>query len=178
MSYLYACSRTSPLSLPVPQDPNAEEVYTMEYRPAAWSANTRYLEMVCGDVGDMVIPVSETGFVYEVVSGGISGDTEPVWPTVSDGTVDDGTVKWKAKPAATLALMPTDTITSSDWFTDNSDITLGDDGVAGGKTFVKVSTVPVGLIQFILTNRITILRGVSAITEIMDRSVKIKVKEM
>lgn len=177
MSQVYSCSQTSPLSMDAPHDPNAELYYTIQYRAPAWMADSVYLEKTCGEIGDLVLPAAENGFLYETVSGGVSGPSEPTWATVTDELTVDNTISWKAIPNAFNLLSPSDTITSSEWSTDDANITLVDDGVAGGRTYVKVTTVPATISQFILTNRVTIQRS-GALTEILDRSLKIKVKEM
>jgi len=150
----------------------------LQYRAPAWIATESYVEkLTCDAVGDLVTPLLHNGFLYECISSGITGATEPVWPTVTDGTVDDGTVQWKAIPDAFNLLNSGETIVGSDWEVDDANITLSEDGVAGGRTYVKVSTVPNSITQFILTNRITINR-LGGIQEIIDRSLKLKVKEM
>jgi len=178
MAQVYGCGRTSPLSLGSPHDPNAEEFYMLQYRAPAWIANTTYVEKLnCDEIGDLVTPLQQNGFLYECVSSGITDAAEPTWPTVTDGTVDDGTVQWKAIPDAFNLLYSGETIIGSEWESDNASITLVEDGVAGGRTYVKVTTVPATIGQFILTNRVTIQR-LGGITEKIDRSLKVKVKEM
>lgn len=150
----------------------------MQYRAPAWTSLTSYLELTgCGDRGDLVTPTASNGFLYEAVSSGVSDSVEPTWPSVTDATVDDGTVQWKAIPDVFNMLSSGDVITVSDWFADDDAITLSDDSVAGGRAYVKVSTVPSYLSQFILTNRVTIQRQ-GGLVETIDRSLKIKVKEM
>lgn len=178
MTQVYRCSQTKPLSLAAPQDPNAEEYYTFQYRAPTWIANTAYIEKLnCDEAGDLVMPLTRNGFLYECVSSGITDAGEPAWPTVRDGTVDDGTVQWKAIPDAFNLLSPAEVIQSSEWEVDNSEILLIDEGVSGGRTYVKVTNVPNTIEVFTLTNRITILRE-GGVNEILDRSLKIKVKEM
>ena len=150
----------------------------LQYRAPAWIANTTYVEKLnCDEIGDLVTPLQQNGFLYECVSSGITDAAEPTWPTVTDGTVDDGTVQWKAIPDAFNLLYSGETIIGSEWESDNTSITLVEDGVAGGRTYVKVTTVPATIGQFILTNRVTIQR-LGGITEKIDRSLKVKVKEM
>jgi len=58
--------------------------------PEAWQANTSYA------VGDYVKPSSiNTGYNYECIVEGTSGENEPDWPTTLGETVVDGTVTWK-----------------------------------------------------------------------------------
>ena len=37
---------------------------------------------------------NQTGLFYQSTSGGITGSTEPIWPTMVGGTVTDNTVTW------------------------------------------------------------------------------------
>lgn len=53
-----------------------------------WQANTTLA------VGAWVKPTSPTGFLYEVSTAGVTGTTEPSWPTASNTTVTDGSVVW------------------------------------------------------------------------------------
>lgn len=61
---------------------------------AAWEAVTAY------SLGDVVHATAGIGqYVFEVVTPGTSGGTEPTWPTVFGGTVLDGDVVWAARGA-------------------------------------------------------------------------------
>jgi hypothetical protein len=51
-------------------------------------------------VGDLARPSVFTGFIYQATAAGITGTTQPIWPTVLNGTVTDGTVTWKAATVA------------------------------------------------------------------------------
>ena len=53
-----------------------------------WKANTAFT------VGRELIPTIPNGHKYQCTTAGTSGATEPVWPTVSGGTVADGSVIW------------------------------------------------------------------------------------
>lgn len=46
-----------------------------------------------------IIPNTPTAFIFQALIGGVTGATEPTWPTVVDGTVVDGTITWIARPA-------------------------------------------------------------------------------
>lgn len=58
---------------------------------STWAASTAYA------VGDVVFPTSSNGFVYECVTAGTSGSSEPTWPTTLGQQVTDGTVTWEAR---------------------------------------------------------------------------------
>ena len=53
-----------------------------------WVASTAYA------VGDVVVPTTPTGRVYQVVTAGTSGASEPTWNTTG-GSTGDNTVVWK-----------------------------------------------------------------------------------
>ena len=55
-----------------------------------WQKDTTY------NVGDLVVPTSEVGYVYKCTTAGTSGDTEPDWNY--QGNTDDGTIVWEAHP--------------------------------------------------------------------------------
>ncbi len=64
--------------------------YLLELAAEKWQASHYY------EVGEFVIPTIPNGFVYEmVVDGGLSGSTEPTWPTTVGLTVIDGDIEWK-----------------------------------------------------------------------------------
>lgn len=52
-----------------------------------WTASTKYS-------GNSLQPTTANGFYYAATTSGISGVTEPVWPTIVAATVVDGTVTW------------------------------------------------------------------------------------
>jgi len=57
---------------------------------AAWQATTAYLK------GEQVEKVTDDGTVWTATNAGVSGATQPTWPTVGIGdVVVDGTIVWK-----------------------------------------------------------------------------------
>ena len=64
---------------------NPEEAY----RNIKWQATHTYI------LNNVVRPVTATGRSYIITAAGISGGTEPTWPTTPNGTVADGGVTWK-----------------------------------------------------------------------------------
>lgn len=46
-------------------------------------------------VGDLVQPVIETGYFYKALTGGKSGNIEPIWPTTICSTVIDNEIEWE-----------------------------------------------------------------------------------
>jgi len=65
--------------------------------PKNWEVRSYTLNAV-------VYPNNNNGYQYICTTPGISGTTEPTWPTTSGATVNDGTVQWKCSPQPTLAL--------------------------------------------------------------------------
>jgi hypothetical protein len=47
---------------------------------------------------DLVVPIEYIGYAFRAQNPGISGDTEPPWPTAVGGTVNDNGIIWKAEP--------------------------------------------------------------------------------
>ncbi len=63
-----------------------------------WDNNTSYNVSPENDkrIGDVVRPTVDNGYYYVCTTDGISGGTEPTWPTTYFSTVGDGTVEWTA----------------------------------------------------------------------------------
>ena len=59
---------------------------------AAWAASTSYA------VGAIVraTTVQDFGLVFQCITAGTSGGSQPAWPTLIDSTTTDGGVTWKA----------------------------------------------------------------------------------
>lgn len=55
-----------------------------------WQANTVYAS------GTIVTPTVANGFVFQAITAGTSGGSQPAWPTTSGATVGDNTVTWQA----------------------------------------------------------------------------------
>ena len=176
MTQVYGCNRSSPLSLSTAHDPNSEIYYTFQYRAPTWRANTEYVEKTCGEYGDLVTPTTPNGFLYNPESGGVSGPSEPTWVSTTGETLLDGTVTWSAIPDAFNLVSAGDSITSSEWETDVTSI-LSEMSMSGGQTYVKVAGISSSLVQFFLTNTVEILRS-SGITEKIQRTIKVKVREL
>lgn len=54
-----------------------------------WAPSTSY------SPGDVIIPLTSTGFRYICTTGGTSAATEPTWDDVKGGLTNDGTVVWE-----------------------------------------------------------------------------------
>src|SRR5258708_18408528 len=57
--------------------------------PSTWQNATSYVQ------GSYAVPSVANGHQYIATTGGISGGTEPSWPTASAATVTDNTVTWQ-----------------------------------------------------------------------------------
>ena len=66
---------------------------------AEWAASTSYTARTATAPGSYVKPTvsspTDRGAVFECVTGGTSGSTEPTWPDAIDETVLDSTPVWK-----------------------------------------------------------------------------------
>jgi hypothetical protein len=60
-----------------------------------------------------VIRGNKSGFEFAATTGGQTGNTEPRWPKVLAGTVQDGSILWTAQAVSTLSLQKT--LTSVAW---------------------------------------------------------------
>lgn len=65
--------------------------------PKNWQVRSYTLNTV-------VYPNNNNGYQYICTTAGISGTTEPIWPTTVGATVNDGTVQWKCSLQPTLTL--------------------------------------------------------------------------
>lgn len=147
-------------------DPDAKKTYQMVYGAPSWAALTAY---ICNEA--VVAPSTFNGFYYEAQSGGITASGEPTWPTQAGGTVTDGTVIWRAV-CWDLFLGNTETLTVSAW-TANVALTMENETLANPITSVRVTAVPSGITEFMLTNHVTKSNG-----DEDDRSIIVQVMEL
>jgi hypothetical protein len=147
--------------------------YTFYLKPPSWQPN---LELIKGDV---VRPLTPTGYYYIVTSSGITGTTEPVWATKRGKKTVDNTVEYKAldnisylSSNATLSITPNPPSFS---ITDNiplSNLTYDSDG----KVEIQVGPVPSDIKEFTLTLEFYADTGHSTL-EYDERSIIVKVGE-
>ncbi len=45
-------------------------------------------------IGDIILPVTFTGYIYEAQNNGVTGTSEPIFPTTIGDTIVDGTITW------------------------------------------------------------------------------------
>ncbi len=96
-----------------------------------WGASTAYV------LTDYVAPTTPNTYSYECTTAGTSAGTEPIWPTIAETTVNDGTVVWTCKSVRAKLTeahdidMQGEIITTS----DGADLTFS---VKTGKAFVFV----------------------------------------
>jgi hypothetical protein len=162
------------LKYPIPHDPDEEKFYTFAYRPQVWSPG---LELVFAE--EVILPTVPSGFMHEVVGGGVTGATEPTWQTVENKFTEDNTVKFKALPATGL-LNRGDVVSESDWeITDSTFVgVLTEPSIVGGiATKVKLSQVPAEAKTVHLLNKVTVIR-VNGDEEKFNRTIIIPVKQL
>lgn len=73
-----------------------------------WNAPTNipsWLANVNVEANQAVLPTTANGHIYVAMNAGITGSTQPAWPTFAGGTVPDGTVVW-IEAGATSAPIP------------------------------------------------------------------------
>ena len=140
--------------------------------PPVWTANTPVIDNVT-----VVVPTVDNGCMYECVSGGRTGLTEPTWSTIEDDnfpTVDGG-AEWKCIPRNSV-LKSGDVISASTW-TGDTGCTLDNPSVMDSKaTKVRVTAVPADADAFTLVNHVTVTR-LSGDVEEFDRSLYISITQ-
>jgi len=162
---------TGPYTHPVPYDPDSKVFYSRTYRPSDWSAANEYIEGV-----DLVLPTTPNGFMYECVSGGISGASEPTFGTTKSKFTADGSVKWKAVPYS-LLLNTGDSITASTWTRTNNETIDVDSIIDTIQTKFRLIAVPSGATSATIVNHISVVRA-NGDPEEFDRTMIITVKEL
>lgn len=174
MSFIYDVDQTRPLRPALVHDPDESLYYTFRYRAPNWSSLTEKKEKTSADdSGDIVAPLTVNGFYAECTSTGITGASEPTWPTVDGETVDDGTVEWTMHTDH-FEIEPDDVITESTWEADD-DVVMDNNGVTNFDTYVRVTAVP-DASSFTLTNIVTITREIGFV-ETINRSITLRIKE-
>jgi hypothetical protein len=86
---------------PVTKDPAEERKVFLDCFDLCanfWRPNTVYAS------GAYVRPSTATGFAYLTSAGGLTGATEPRWPTVISGTREDGSLIWQCVAPGTNGL--------------------------------------------------------------------------
>lgn len=65
--------------------------WTLTTSGVRWAASTAY------PVSWVRAPTVDNGFVYQVITAGTTGATQPVWPLVAGETITDGSVVWATR---------------------------------------------------------------------------------
>lgn len=152
-------------------DPNADEMYSLIYRPEYWNPESGYSKL-----NDVVIPYVSNGCIYECISGGISGEEEPEWLTIEGKSTKDNDVKWKAKPYL-CTLKYDDIILESTWSSNVTANLTCSSIYLGIATSIRVGSVPPRAKSIQLTNTITIKRSSGRFEE-FDKTLIILIKEI
>jgi hypothetical protein len=87
--------------------------YNAHWPDALWTQETPYV------IGDLIRPPTQNANIYECITDGASGATEPSWGTVQDQTFIDGTTEWKTHE--NYALVNT-SLSASDFTKSDGDI--------------------------------------------------------
>jgi len=160
-------ARQAKLRVPNPHDPDAIVDYGLKFKSEVWQANTVYEEGI-----NYIRPSVHNGYEYLVISNGISGAVEPVWPTVKDGTIADGTAEFKTINYQSY-LRPDDTLVAGTVWTASDLVPIvSGTFTAEGVAVAKVGPIPAGVGSFSLT-----LHVVSSAGDEDDRTLLVSVKE-
>lgn len=84
------------LTPPVLTEDEIEMAVLLAKRVGRWVAGKSVL------TGEYYIPSKANGRVYCATQAGVTGSTEPTWPTVNNGYVEDGTTAWRECGAGPL----------------------------------------------------------------------------
>lgn len=152
---IYRSTDKGPFKVAGSYDPNSKRLVGIIYRPPAWTSHTPRVIRSPDDY-DIVAPTVYTGYYYMVISAGVSGLTEPVWPTMSGQTVMDGTAKLEAVP---YNLLPEGVTITASTFTATDGVPLTQSTFTSGTTQVLVGNVPTGVVSFKVTNHIVKSNG-------------------
>lgn len=153
MMHISTAFRYDELGAWIDKDPQASKPYTLDWyeflrgNDDYWSPNAQV------HVNQTTTPSNSklNGHRYKVVSGGATGNAEPVWPIGSGATVLDGTVLWQE-----IGLE--DSIAVSVW-TIAAGITQVSAGQTGTTTQTQLSGGAAGT-TYVIDNKITSVAGV------------------
>lgn len=168
---IYYLERDKPFKVKKKHDPQDKKIYSLSYRPVTWIATKEAIQ-----AGTLYVPTVSNGLMYECVSGGITGATEPTWGTVEDGLTDDGTAQFKAIPLDCL-LAEGDTITLSTWAVPTDTVIDSEAIVNNQITKFRLTEVPSGATSVEITNHVTVLRD-GGDSEEFDSTLIILVKSL
>lgn len=158
----YSATAKGPLKINGFIDPDDTTDIFAIYGPPLWHFSKVYRN------GDIVKPTIDNGYYYICTSNGVSGANEPTWDT--EETIDN-TVTFTAVPWD-LWLLPDETISTSSWTVDDSNISLSQNTHNDYSAKIRVSNVPASILQFTLTNQVTKNNG-----ESLSRSFVYKVNQ-
>ena len=163
---IYTADQKSAIKIDAPHDPDAELFYGFKYKAELWAANKAYRKDK-----HIILPSIFNGYYYLIDSNGISGNTEPDWPTITKATVEGGTVSYKAVEY-NLFLGEGETLTASTWVATESVPVTNDSFDVSGETSAMFGPIPGAVTEFTITNSVVKSTG-----EKDDRSMIITVSE-
>lgn len=152
-------------------DPDSEVEYAIYWGLPIRRDSTSYKKGV-----DTVLPSVSNGCMYECVSGGITDAAEPYMETREGKKFDDGDVKWKTLPQ-NARMGHGDIISTSEWESDIGVVISATSIVDDIYTRARITSVPIDLTSFTLTNTATILYA-NGDTEKRVKSLIIPIKEL
>lgn len=145
---LYSATAKGPFKVSGVHDPNSKRYIGIIYRPDTWQPSTVYYKRFDDDY-DIVVASVFKGMYFKVTNPGMSGTTEPTWPTTVGATVKDGGIVWQA--VAYNLLPPSESISSSTWVATDS-VTIDQQSNTSNTTQCRITAVPDGVATFSLTN--------------------------
>ena len=153
LSYASTAFKTDSAGAWIDKDPQASKPYILDWyeflrgNDQYWSPNAQV------HINQTTTPSNSrlNGNRYKVISGGATGNVEPLWPTGSGATVQDGSVVWQQ-----IGLE--DTIAASVW-TVAAGITQVSAGQTSTTTQTQLSGGAAGT-SYVIDNKITSVAGV------------------
>jgi hypothetical protein len=145
---IYSATSKGPFKVAGYHDKDSKRIIGIIYKPPTWAAGSVYYVRSTDDY-DIVVPTTFKGLYFKATNPGLSGGTEPTWPTAIGATVTDGGITWEA--VGYNLMPPTVSITTST-YTASDGVTLASPTSTGGATQVTITAVPAGVTSFSITN--------------------------
>ena len=145
---IYSATAKGPFKIAGYHDKDSKKLVGLRFKPAAWTSGTLYYVWNTATY-DVVIPTVFKGIYFRATNPGLSGATEPTWPTLVGDTIEDNGIIWEA---VAYNLMPiTESISGSTWTASDS-VIISQQAFTASTTQVRIDAVPAGVLSFTLTN--------------------------